>query len=170
MLSASSTVSRQTQQPRIALYYGHARTPLALVVPDARRSGMWRIAGPDGRLSDLVNLARAKDAAAMIAERGPPARNRRRLHWKIKRSKAARRAPPIASTDATLSMDPGAAELHGWPELLQHIAAAPSRVVAERLFHLSDDAIATLPEGTREKLRAALQDTLAELPQRAEQR
>jgi hypothetical protein len=69
-----------------ALYYGHARTPLALVVPDTHWSGMWRIAWPDGRLSDMVNLARAKDAAAAIAERGPPARDRLLVHWKASNS------------------------------------------------------------------------------------
>ena len=64
-----------------ALRYGHARTPLALVLPDLDWPGTWRIAWPDGRLSDIVNLARAKDAAEAFSERGPPARNRRLFHW-----------------------------------------------------------------------------------------
>jgi hypothetical protein len=41
--------------------------PLVRVVPDAAYSGMWRIRHPDGRLSDIVNLTRAKDAATSIA-------------------------------------------------------------------------------------------------------
>jgi hypothetical protein len=64
-----------------ALRYGCARAPLALVVPDRDWPGMWRIAWPDSRLSDLVNLPRAKDPAEAISERGPPARNRRLFHW-----------------------------------------------------------------------------------------
>jgi hypothetical protein len=40
---------------------------LLQVVPDLTHSGMWRIRHPDGRLSDLVNLSRAKDAATSLA-------------------------------------------------------------------------------------------------------
>jgi len=64
-----------------ALRCGHAHTPLVLVVPDLDWPGMWRIAWPDGQLSDLVNLSRAKDAAEAISERGPPIRDRRRFNW-----------------------------------------------------------------------------------------
>jgi hypothetical protein len=70
------------------LYYGSSRKPVAKIVPDKRygygsgRTGMWRIELPDGSLSDMVNITRAKDAAAAIAERGPPARDRQRLHWR----------------------------------------------------------------------------------------
>ncbi len=86
-----------------ALYYGRARTLLALVVPDTRWPGMWRIAWPDGRQSDLVNLARAKDAAVMIAERGPPARDRRLLHWKTKASNSPPGGPYARSARPGLS-------------------------------------------------------------------
>jgi hypothetical protein len=82
-----------------ALYYGNAHTALARVVPDALWRGMWRIAWPDGQVSDIVNLARARDAAAAFAERGPPARNRRRLHWKQGRSKTPPGAPLIAQRE-----------------------------------------------------------------------
>jgi hypothetical protein len=34
------------------------------VVPDAVYAGMWRIDLGDGALSDMVNLSRAKEAAA----------------------------------------------------------------------------------------------------------
>jgi hypothetical protein len=51
--------------------------------------------GPDGRCSDMANLSRAKDAAAAIAERGPPPRNRRRFHWKLQWSKTPPGACPV---------------------------------------------------------------------------
>jgi hypothetical protein len=38
------------------------------VVPDAAHSGMWRVRWPDGRLSDMTNLTRAKDAVACFIE------------------------------------------------------------------------------------------------------
>jgi hypothetical protein len=44
------------------------RTPVALIEPDKRWPGMWRFRLlPDGELSDMVNLSRAKDAAASLA-------------------------------------------------------------------------------------------------------
>src|SRR5262249_40937566 len=76
--------------------YGHTRTPFGLVVADFYWPDMWRIAWPDGRLSDLVNLPRAKDAAEAISERGPPARNRRLFHWHT--SKTPRRPAPVRQT------------------------------------------------------------------------
>jgi hypothetical protein len=54
---------------------------------------MWRIRRPDGSTSDMVNLSRAKDAAAIIAERGPPERYRRLFHWKIPSRTGAERRP-----------------------------------------------------------------------------
>ena len=38
------------------------------VVPHAAHSGMWRVRWPDGRLSDITNLTRAKDAVACFTE------------------------------------------------------------------------------------------------------
>ena len=38
------------------------------VIADAVYSGMWRVQWPDGRLSDMTNLARAEDAAACFME------------------------------------------------------------------------------------------------------
>jgi hypothetical protein len=91
------------------LHYGNSRAPLAEVVPDARFPGMWRVKLRDvANLSDMVNLDRAKDAAAAIAERGPPARNRRRLQWKQERSKT-----PSGALPARLP-DPAPAE--GWTD------------------------------------------------------
>jgi hypothetical protein len=68
------------------LYYGSAATPLVRVMPDIDFPNMWRMIRPDGQISDLANLARVKDAALALCERGPPARNPQRLHWRIDRS------------------------------------------------------------------------------------
>jgi hypothetical protein len=38
------------------------------LVPDATHTGMWRVRWPDGRLSDMTNLTRAKDAVACFME------------------------------------------------------------------------------------------------------
>jgi hypothetical protein len=38
------------------------------VVPDAAHTGMWRVRWLDGRLSDMTNLTRAKDAVACFME------------------------------------------------------------------------------------------------------
>jgi hypothetical protein len=62
-----------------ALHYGSTERPLAAVVPDSRWPGMWRIAWPDGELSDMANLSRAKDAAEVICATG---RKSSLLHWK----------------------------------------------------------------------------------------
>jgi hypothetical protein len=40
---------------------------MATIVPDSAWPGMWRVRMPDDRLSDMVNLARAKDAAQALA-------------------------------------------------------------------------------------------------------
>jgi hypothetical protein len=53
------------------------------IAPDACWPGMWRILMPDGTQSDMANLARIKDAAAAICERGPARRDRRRFRWHI---------------------------------------------------------------------------------------
>ena len=79
-----------------SLRYGDALTPIALVVPDNRWSGMWRMRWPDGRLSDMASLTRAIDAASAICERGPPRRNARLFHWKKDRRERPANAPPIA--------------------------------------------------------------------------
>ena len=38
------------------------------LVADAAHPGMWRVRWPDGRLSDMTNLTRAKDAVACFME------------------------------------------------------------------------------------------------------
>ena len=37
------------------------------IVPDEKYPGMWRVRSPNGRLSDMVNRPRAKDAALSLA-------------------------------------------------------------------------------------------------------
>jgi hypothetical protein len=48
------------------------------VLPDATHTGMWRVQWPDGRLSDMTNLTRAKDAVACFIE--TEERRQRRRH------------------------------------------------------------------------------------------
>jgi hypothetical protein len=36
---------------------------------------MWRIRWPDGALSDMGNITRVKDAAFVMVQKGPPARD-----------------------------------------------------------------------------------------------
>ena len=38
------------------------------LVPDKIYPGMWRVVGPSGTLSDIVNETRAKDVAGYLAE------------------------------------------------------------------------------------------------------
>jgi len=42
---------------------------VASVIPDGSYAGMWHIVTPDGTTSDMVNLARARDAAHSLAAR-----------------------------------------------------------------------------------------------------
>jgi hypothetical protein len=70
--------------PQWSLHYGNGKS-LAFVIPDDRWPGMYRLHWPDGQVSDIVNLTRAKDAAVTICERGPPRRAVRLFRWKIDR-------------------------------------------------------------------------------------
>jgi hypothetical protein len=72
-------IDRGETRKAYALFYGSTPRPLATVVPDSQWRGMWRIAWPDGRLSDMANLTRAKDAAEVICATG---RDSALLHWK----------------------------------------------------------------------------------------
>jgi hypothetical protein len=55
---------------RLFLFYGNNDHQLAIVEPDSKYPGvMWRVRFPDGRLSDMANLTRAKDAAVTCALR-----------------------------------------------------------------------------------------------------
>ena len=72
--TADHTVTRlrPTVAAYAALHYGTSPTPMVRIVPDECWPGMWRMVWPDGTQSDMANLARIKDAAAAICERGPP--------------------------------------------------------------------------------------------------
>lgn len=61
-------VWRQLHSNSFALHVEGQRDALLHVVHDTR-SGLWRVRHRDGSLSDIVNLARAKDAAEVIARR-----------------------------------------------------------------------------------------------------
>jgi hypothetical protein len=58
---------RHTTDRRLLLCHGRGRNPLVTVEPDSKYTGMYRIRFPDGSLSDMVNLTRAKDAALAFA-------------------------------------------------------------------------------------------------------
>ena len=70
---------------RLALKGGGRVSPAVEIVPEDRYPGMWRIRTQDGSLSDMVNRARARDAARSIllgilnaqetASGGPPMRS-----------------------------------------------------------------------------------------------
>ena len=49
------------------------------IVQDKTYPSMWRILHPDGSLSDMVNLTRAKDACAAMAATTQRQRRQRRL-------------------------------------------------------------------------------------------
>jgi hypothetical protein len=69
---------------RWCLYYGDDRSPVAAIVPDDRYPGMYRVAWPArAGLSEIVSLRDAKEAAARIAERGPPRRDPGLFRWKL---------------------------------------------------------------------------------------
>jgi hypothetical protein len=63
------------------LHYGKSTHALAEVIPDNEYAGMWRIRWPDGRLSDMANLSRAKDAARVLAMRTIKSNDSLPLHW-----------------------------------------------------------------------------------------
>ena len=62
------------------LFYGSKRLGFAVIPDDCWRL-MWCVRFPDGGLSDMSNLSWARDAAALIAERGPPRLNPQALRW-----------------------------------------------------------------------------------------
>ena len=100
-----------------SLYYGYAQAPLAQVVPDKIHPDMYRIRWPGGSFSDMTNISRAKNAAIAFAERGPPARNRRRLRWE--RSKTAAEAPPTAQIEPAYAEGGGASPDRGGVEVVR---------------------------------------------------
>jgi hypothetical protein len=93
---AAAQTSRQREDGTAwALQDGNSPRTLVYVVPDAVYAGMWRIAWPDGRLSDMVNLSRAKDAAMAWGQRNAPGKDRNRLGWEKHPRKTPAEAPPV---------------------------------------------------------------------------
>lgn len=61
---------------------------------------MWRVRFSDGRLSDRVNLARAKDAAELAAARSLPELDSRSLQWEHHPHESAAAAPSVAQIES----------------------------------------------------------------------
>jgi hypothetical protein len=57
-----SLINQGSKQPLQMAFGGYA------VVPDPVRPAMYRVRRPDGSLTDMVNLTRARDAAQLFAE------------------------------------------------------------------------------------------------------
>jgi len=76
-----------------ALHYGRQTTPLCHVNPDEKYPSMYRIHWPNGSVSDMVNLTRAKDAAVHLAIAKDGSLNWHSLRWD--RPERAPEAPPI---------------------------------------------------------------------------
>ena len=106
---------------RYELFYGQALTPLVCIEPDRVYPDLWRIVWPDGQMSDIVNLARAKDAALVLCERGPPARNPRYLHWRLNRSDSP-------SAGRTCVESAGPALRRGRPEIVDEEEGRDARL------------------------------------------
>jgi hypothetical protein len=70
-----------------SLYMSGRRKPLAGIMPDGKWPRMWRVKYPDGTLSDMVNLSRAKDAALAA----------------VARTQEVRETPPRASRTAIVT-------------------------------------------------------------------
>ncbi len=56
------------RQKMTSTWVGASNGFRAVIVLEAVRPGMWRVRWPDGRLSDMTNLTRAKDAVACFME------------------------------------------------------------------------------------------------------
>jgi hypothetical protein len=76
---AATTLHASVTRPKISQRFQYAGTPKKPIlgprslqpgiVPDERYPGMYRLRLPDGSLSDVVNLTRAKDALAAVHAR-----------------------------------------------------------------------------------------------------
>jgi hypothetical protein len=80
---ASALTWRKTASGH-AIYLRDRGKPLATVEPDTQYAGMWRIHMPDGWVSDMANLSRAKEAAI------------RSVLFVLNRKETATEAPPVA--------------------------------------------------------------------------
>ena len=66
-IARSEGLDGLTERPGFELHYGQAKAVLAHALPDEAWPGMWRLHWPDGRVSDMTNLTRCKDAGRAIA-------------------------------------------------------------------------------------------------------
>jgi len=71
VLSVTATIGVSEGQKPESVTLRRSRKPLKLdprIVVDSKRPGMYRIKRPDGSLSDIVNLTRARDALRSFDE------------------------------------------------------------------------------------------------------
>jgi hypothetical protein len=95
------------------LHYGKSTKALAEVTPDSEYAGMWRIRWPDGQLSDMVNLSRAKDAAMVLVRKNgiiDQSTNIRRCIGNVPPS--PQEPPPVESTEQAGREVAGQANTH----------------------------------------------------------
>jgi hypothetical protein len=103
-----SFTASPTRRPHFSLHFQRAGRPLAHVVPDHVWPGMYRVRWADGTLSDMVNLARAKDAAEAVTAAKFTHGNRRLLTWR-ERTKVTGQpqpSPPVALNPSPLVQSP----------------------------------------------------------------
>jgi hypothetical protein len=79
------------QDATLALCRTGSRAILARIVADTTYPTMWRVKMPSGKLSDMTNLVRAKDAAMSVALAI--------LNREQKAQETASEAPPTAPND-----------------------------------------------------------------------
>jgi hypothetical protein len=82
---------RRETDGTLVLYRTGSRSILAQIVADRVYPSMWRVKMPSGKLSDMTNLTRAKDAAMSIAISI--------LNRAQKAQETASEAPPTAPND-----------------------------------------------------------------------
>jgi hypothetical protein len=93
----------------------HKRRRMGRVVPDGQHRGMFRVALPSGRLSDLGNLSRAKDSALAAAERELEFEDRERRandprKCPVNGGLFSASSPPIAPIDPAGGLQPDRGE------------------------------------------------------------
>jgi len=78
------------------------RCTVANVVPDQKWPGMWRVQFPNGHITDMFNLSRAKDVALTLAYANAASQIERELH----RSAKPRASTPGSARNFGSSLDP----------------------------------------------------------------
>jgi hypothetical protein len=95
------------------------------VVPDAADPGMWRVRWPDGRLSDMTSLTRAKDAVACFVE--TEERRQRGRH------RPSESRPFVKTGEMPAPIVPASGE-HRAPEITLMKKRGPNPVMSKRIF------------------------------------